>query len=215
MEPLIPYHTVLTESETEAVVNRSRFIGRCCPVETEAAAREALARIRKRYWDASHHCFGYVLGVRGDSARFSDDGEPGGTAGMPIMEVLKSRGVTNALCVVTRYFGGVLLGAGGLARAYSRSAADALNAAGVALMLPGIEILVEIDYARYGAVEALLRGAGEVNGVSFTDRVTASITVEAGAAEGLCADVTDKTDGRAVIRRGEWRYMKKAVNSTP
>ena len=119
-----PYKSVKQCSEAEYTVNRSRFIGRCFPVESEEAALCLLGDIRKKHWDATHNCFAYRIGENA-AARFSDDGEPGGTAGKPIMDVLTGRGLTNVLCVVTRYFGGILLGAGGLVRAYSKSAVAA------------------------------------------------------------------------------------------
>ena len=114
-----PYKSVKQCSEAEYTVNRSRFIGRCFPVDSEEAALCLLSDIRKRHWDATHNCFAYRIGETAAAARFSDDGEPGGTAGKPIMDVLTGKGLTNVLCVVTRYFGGILLGAGGLVRAYS------------------------------------------------------------------------------------------------
>ena len=131
-----PYKSVKQCSEAEYTVNRSRFIGRCFPVDSEEAALCLLGDIRKKHWDATHNCFAYRIGENA-AARFSDDGEPGGTAGKPIMDVLTGRGLTNVLCVVTRYFGGILLGAGGLVRAYSKSAADAVAKAGVVSYLPG------------------------------------------------------------------------------
>ena len=106
-----PYKSVKQCSEAEYTVNRSRFIGRCFPVDSEEAALCLLGDIRKKHWDATHNCFAYRIGENA-AARFSDDGEPGGTAGKPIMDVLTGRGLTNVLCVVTRYFGGILLGAG-------------------------------------------------------------------------------------------------------
>ena len=139
-----PYKSVKQRSEAEYTVNRSRFIGRCFPVDSEEAALCLLGDIRKKHWDATHNCFAYRIGDNA-AARFSDDGEPGGTAGKPIMDVLTGRGLTNVLCVVTRYFGGILLGAGGLVRAYSKSAADAVTKAGVVSYLPGTILDIPMD----------------------------------------------------------------------
>ena len=132
--PLKPYKTPEKAIETEYVVNRSRFIGRCFPVSTEAEALAILDTVRKQHYDATHNCYAYSIldGAR----RFSDDGEPGGTAGMPIMDTLIRSNTENALIVVTRYFGGILLGSGGLVRAYSKSASDVLNASGTIIMMP-------------------------------------------------------------------------------
>ena len=116
------FKTPAAASETEFVVNKSRFIGRAFPVETEAEALEILERIRQKHYDATHNCWAYNLRGASPLRRFSDDGEPGGTAGMPIMDTLIRSETENALIIVTRYFGGILLGSGGLVRAYSRSA---------------------------------------------------------------------------------------------
>ena len=119
-------------AETEFTEKRSRFIGHLLPVETEEQAREFIAQMKKKYYDARHNCWCYLIGS--DLLRYGDDGEPQGTAGQPMLNVFRRENVTNVVCVVTRYFGGILLGAGGLSRAYSKSARDALAAAGVAEM---------------------------------------------------------------------------------
>ena len=119
-------------AETEFTEKRSRFIGHLLPVETEEQAREFIAQMKKKYYDARHNCWCYLIGS--DILRYGDDGEPQGTAGQPMLNVFRRENVTNVVCVVTRYFGGILLGAGGLTRAYSKSARDVLAAAGVAEM---------------------------------------------------------------------------------
>ena len=185
------YRTLAAKGEAELVIQRSRFIGRGFPVESEAAALAILADIRKAHWDASHNCFAYRIGPDGGCARYSDDGEPGGTAGLPMMEVLKSRGLTDLLVVVTRYFGGILLGAGGLTRAYSKSARDALAAAGVAAMglwtaarctcpyplLERVKLEVQavggtVDAVDYGAEAALTLSLPEDAPRRLQDRLT-------------------------------------------
>ena len=128
------YYVPTVPSETEFVEKRSRFIGRVKPVETEEEARAFVEEVRRRHHDARHNCWCYLL-REGNVLRYSDDGEPQGTAGQPMLGVFEKEGVTNLVCVVTRYFGGVLLGAGGLVRAYTRSAKDALDAAGVSVCL--------------------------------------------------------------------------------
>ena len=125
---LKPYKTARAASETEFTVNKSRFIGRCFPVSSEEEALARLDEIRKLHHDATHNCWAYNL--RGGIMRFSDDGEPGGTAGMPMLQVLQRENLHNVVCVVTRYFGGILLGAGGLVRAYTKGAKIAVDAAG-------------------------------------------------------------------------------------
>ena len=127
-----PYKTLLKAASEEFIVNKSRFIGHGAPCETEEEALTFLGRMREQYKDANHNCYAYIIGANMGVMRYNDDGEPGGTAGMPIIEVMKARGVTNCAVVVTRYFGGILLGAGGLTRAYARGATAALNACGAA-----------------------------------------------------------------------------------
>ncbi len=152
-----PYKTLLRAASDEFVVNKSRFIGHGCPCETEEAALAFLAGIRARHKDATHNCYAYIVGANMGIMRYSDDGEPGGTAGMPIIEVMKARGVTNCAVVVTRYFGGILLGAGGLVRAYSQGAAAALNACGVGVMHPTARYLLEVPYPMLGRLEFFLK----------------------------------------------------------
>ena len=131
MSAQLSYKTLRAENSAEFVINKSRFIGYGCPCETEEEALAFLARIRQKHKDATHNCYAYIIGLNSGIMRYSDDGEPGGTAGMPIIEVMKARGVVNCAVVVTRYFGGILLGAGGLVRAYAQGSKAALDAAGV------------------------------------------------------------------------------------
>lgn len=205
------FRTVQKEAEIEIVINKSRFIGRCFPVEDEGEALAVLARIRKQHWDASHNCFAYRIGETGAVARFSDDGEPGGTAGKPIMDVLLGKDVVNVMLVVTRYFGGVLLGAGGLVRAYSRAAAEACNAAGLAAVRAGAELSLTVDYSRYSAVEGLLRERGQILETNFGENVTLRAMVPAEAAADVIAEVVDKTDGRCTPSRMGEAYMREAL----
>ena len=203
-----PYKSVKQCSEAEYTVNRSRFIGRCFPVESEEAALCLLGDIRKKHWDATHNCFAYRIGENA-AARFSDDGEPGGTAGKPIMDVLTGRGLTNVLCVVTRYFGGILLGAGGLVRAYSRSAADAVTKAGMVSYLPGTILDIPMDYSRYGALEGFIRASAEVRNVAFAQNVVVTVAVEDTNLLKFMKEVTERSDGRCTPVTIGTGYMKK------
>ena len=121
------YRTIYRGGEDEIVEKKSRFIATVVPVNTEEEALEFVEKTRKKYWDARHNCYAYILGDNNEVQRFSDDGEPSGTAGKPILEVITGNECSNCLCVVTRYFGGVLLGTGGLIRAYTNAAKDALD----------------------------------------------------------------------------------------
>lgn len=203
-----PYKSVKQCSEAEYTVNRSRFIGRCFPVESEEAALCLLGDIRKKHWDATHNCFAYRIGENA-AARFSDDGEPGGTAGKPIMDVLTGRGLTNVLCVVTRYFGGILLGAGGLVRAYSKSAADAVTKAGMVSYLPGTILDIPMDYSRYGALEGFIRASAEVRNVAFAQNVVVTVAVEDTNLLKFMKEVTERSDGRCTPVTIGTGYMKK------
>ena len=203
-----PYKSVKQCSEAEYTVNRSRFIGRCFPVDSEEAALCLLGDIRKKHWDATHNCFAYRIGENA-AARFTDDGEPGGTAGKPIMDVLTGRGLTNVLCVVTRYFGGILLGAGGLVRAYSKSAADAVTKAGMVSYLPGTILDIPMDYSRYGALEGFIRANAEVRNVAFAQNVVVTAAVEDTNLLKFMKEVTERSDGRCTPVTIGTGYMKK------
>ena len=203
--PLAPYKTPSVPSEAEQVVNRSRFIGSCFPVSSEDEALALLDKVRKKHCDATHNCYAYSLlgGIR----RFSDDGEPGGTAGMPIMDTLIRSNTENALIVVTRYFGGILLGSGGLVRAYSSAASSCLRAAGVVDMQPCALIEFTVDYTRYGAIEGFVRGSSTVKTTEFTDNILFRVLVERERAESFIADVIERTDGRSSPRITGEEYL--------
>jgi len=140
------YKTVRQAACDEYIINKSRFIGHARPCQTEEEALAFIRKVREEYRDATHNCYAYVIGENAGIMRYSDDGEPGGTAGMPMMEVLKARDVVNCCVVVTRYFGGILLGAGGLVRAYSHSCAIALDAAQIAIMEKSSRVLFDVPY---------------------------------------------------------------------
>lgn len=140
------YKTVRQAAGDEYIINKSRFIGHACPCKSEEEALAFIRKVRELYRDATHNCYAYVIGENAGIMRYSDDGEPGGTAGLPMMEVLKAREVVNCCVVVTRYFGGILLGAGGLVRAYSHSCAIALNAAQIAVMEKSSRVLFDVPY---------------------------------------------------------------------
>ena len=150
MSAMNPYRTLRQFASDEFIINKSRFIGYAAPCETEAEALAFLQSIRTKHKDATHNCYAYIIGQNAGIMRYSDDGEPGGTAGLPMMEVLKHQGVVNCCCVVTRYFGGVLLGAGGLVRAYTQGAVVALKAAP---LLP-IPVRSRLSAVGQGAVRA-------------------------------------------------------------
>ncbi len=204
-----PYTTVGQPSSIEFTIHKSRFIGRCFPLQNEEEALFELAEVRKRHWDATHNCYAYALGPSFETARFSDDGEPGGTAGLPMLEVLKSRGVTDALVVATRYFGGVLLGAGGLVRAYARTAAEAVSSAGVVHMRPAQRVEIQVEYARYGAVEGYVRQSAGGVACEFQEDVLISAMVRSERMDAFLKEIAERTDGRANTRLLEEGYLRE------
>ena len=192
------FKTIGESSEIEIVIQKSRFIGRCFPVQSEQEAAELLACIRKQHWDANHNCYAYRIGTGGRLARSSDDGEPSGTAGMPILNVLNQNDVTDALCVVTRYFGGVLLGAGGLVRAYSGAAAKALEEARMITMIPALQYELTVSYSFWNQLEKMLHAFSTLDRIDFTEVVTATFWIPEKDSESLLLKIRDLSDGKAL-----------------
>lgn len=175
----IAYKTVQAPASQQFIINKSRFIGYAAPCTTQEQALEFLASIRTKHKDASHNCFAYVIGRNSGIARYSDDGEPSGTAGMPIIEVIKARGVVDVCVVVTRYFGGVLLGAGGLVRAYAQGSKVALDAAQVVVMHKTNRYAFDTDYSSVGKLDYWLADQPvQVNERAFAAEVTYDISVK-------------------------------------
>ena len=144
------YRTVYEGGEGEVVEKKSRFIASVRPVSTEEEALAFIETIRKKHWNASHNCFAYVIGERSELARYSDDGEPGGTAGKPMLDVLKGEALCNTAVVVTRYFGGTLLGTGGLVRAYSQAVKEGLASSVIITKIRGVKLKIATDYTGLG-----------------------------------------------------------------
>ena len=168
------YYVPWSAGETEYVEKRSRFLGYVRPVASEEEAKEFIAEIKKRHYDARHNCWCYA--IRDGAVRYSDDGEPQGTAGIPMLEVFKNEGVENAVCVVTRYFGGVLLGAGGLLRAYTRAAKDALYDGGIAVVRRWVRMDVP---CAYNLAERIKRETEAMGGIVADVEYAAGVTVKA------------------------------------
>ena len=184
-------------SEAEFVEKRSRFIGHVWPVESEEEARGYIEQMKKKYHDARHNCWCYRL-KEGGVERYSDDGEPQGTAGQPMLGVFQKEGVVNAVCVVTRYFGGILLGAGGLVRAYTQSAKDALDAAGISVVRRWVEVTAVCSYSLFERMKLEVDAVGGVLGeVEYAADVTVHALLPEGAVEGFSARVVELTAGAA------------------
>ena len=194
------YKTLLRAASDEFVVNKSRFIGYASPASTEAEALAFLDSIRQKHRDATHNCYAYTLGRNMGVMRYSDDGEPGGTAGLPMMEVIRQRMVCDCCVVVTRYFGGVLLGAGGLVRAYSHGCAIALDAAKIVVMEETDRLLCEVAYPLWDRVQHLLRGLPvQLTDTEFTTAVTFTLLVRSRDSEAVQSELIRLTNGQAEI----------------
>ncbi len=198
MAAMEAYKTLLKEGNAEFVINKSRFIGYGCPCETEEEALEFIRRIQKMHRDATHNCYAYVIGKNSGIMRYSDDGEPGGTAGMPILDVIRRRGVVNCAVVVTRYFGGVLLGAGGLVRAYAQGSKTALDASGVITMTFSDRYLVEVDYSTWQRLDHFLKGAPVlVEQTSFETSVVTTLLLRSSDRDAVLEGISRLSDGKA------------------
>lgn len=194
--------TVYQGASAEIVEKKSRFIGEVYPVTSEEETAEILEKVKKQYWDARHHCWAYVIGEARFTERFSDDGEPGGTAGKPILEVLRGAGVTNTLIVVTRYFGGTLLGTGGLVRAYTKAAQAALDVSTIITRISGFKLKITTDYTGIGKIQYLLgqRQIPVLDSV-YTDKVEMFVLVSEEEEQSLISEITESTNGQALIER--------------
>ena len=192
------YLTVARAGCAEIEVRRSRFLCQVARVSDESEARAVVERARKEHWDARHHCSAFVLGPTSSVQRSSDDGEPSGTAGAPMLEVLRGREVSDVVAVVTRYFGGVLLGAGGLVRAYSDAVRAGLDEAGVRQRRLLDRIDVTVGHGDAGKLENELRTRGlSVLGVDYAERATLHVAVPAGEAGAFDALLAELTGGSA------------------
>ncbi|MBR4955006.1 MAG: YigZ family protein [Clostridia bacterium] len=190
---IVPYQ----EATYEFTEKHSRFIGHIFKIETAEQASEILSRLRKKYWDATHNVYAYVLSS--GTERFSDDGEPSGTSGMPTLTVLRGAKVQNVLCVTTRYFGGTLLGAGGLVRAYSQAAKGALDAAGLAVMTPFKLLRVSCDYSFLQPLRYALPNLSVTEtGCEYGAEVVLELMVEPQFCDKAVQHITDISAGKVV-----------------
>ncbi|MBJ9991625.1 YigZ family protein [Paenibacillus sp. S28] len=202
------YRTVRGAGSKEIVIKKSRFIGHVKPVDSEDDANAFIEEIKKLHWNATHNCSAYMIGERDEIQKQSDDGEPSGTAGKPILEVIRNQGLKNVAIVVTRYFGGIMLGAGGLIRAYTDGAVAAIEAGEAITRVLHREIFVEIDYTWLGKVENELRGREVRMGETvFTDKVRLTCLPKDREAETFMSWMVDLTQGQSLITEGEKLYF--------
>lgn len=201
------YKTIYEGGEGEIVEKKSRFIATVRPVESEEAALAFLEEMKKKYWDARHNCYVYSVGMNREFTRCSDDGEPSGTAGRPMLDVVLGEDIYNVAVVVTRYFGGVLLGTGGLVRAYSKAVQEGLAASKVILKQKGIALKITTDYTGIGKIQYI---AGERNipilDSEYTDKVVMKLLVPVQDVGSVQKAVTEGTNGRAGIEKDQELY---------
>ena len=196
------YKTVLEGGEGEITEKKSRFIATVRHVESEEKALAFIEEMRKKYWDARHNCYVYSVGLNREYTRCSDDGEPSGTAGRPMLDVILGEEIYNTAVVVTRYFGGVLLGTGGLVRAYSKAVQEGLKASRIIKKKKGISLEVTTDYTGIGKIQYIARERGiPVLNSEYTDKVKLELLVPAGDVDALQKAVTEGTNGRARIEK--------------
>lgn len=193
------YYVPAGEIRTEFVERKSRFITTLARVHSVEEAEAFIKRIKAEFPDATHNCAAYRIKAP-LVERFFDDGEPGGTAGMPMLDVFKKENLFDVVAVVTRYFGGILLGAGGLVRAYSKGAADGVSAAGLALMEAGVELSLQCGYPLYDRVQRLLENfSGEILSTDFSDRVIIHLILKEQEEQQLNRQLADLSAGTAIL----------------
>jgi uncharacterized YigZ family protein len=206
------YYTVKGYGECEIVIEKSRFICYVNRATTEEEAIRFIQEIKKKHWDATHNCSAYLIGEHDQIQKANDDGEPSGTAGVPMLEVLKKKGLKDTVVVVTRYFGGIKLGAGGLVRAYSRSVSEGLKATGIVERKLMRIMRTTIDYTWLGKVENELRSSiYRIKEIHYTDQVTIETYVEEDQKEGFIAWMTELTNGKSQIVEGDVTYLEEDV----
>jgi uncharacterized YigZ family protein len=197
----------------EIVIKKSRFICTLTRATTEEEARAAIEAVRKRHWDANHNCSAYRVGPEGRFQRSNDDGEPAGTAGAPMLAVLTKRDLTDTVAVVTRYFGGVLLGAGGLIRAYGQAVTGAIDAIGIVERRPLALVIVEADYADAGRLENALRASPyRLSSVSHGSRVAFELSMDDGELPGFETWLAEATNGQNHARTTGYTHVEIPVD---
>lgn len=202
------YRTVYMGAEAEIVEKKSRFIATVKPVKSEEEAIEFIEGLKKKYWNATHNCFAYVIGERFQTQRCSDDGEPSGTAGRPMLDVLLGEEIHDAAVVVTRYFGGTLLGTGGLVRAYQGATKAGLEASTVIMKMHGQKLHIQTDYTGLGKIQYILgqRGLTILNS-EYTDQVALEVLLPEEDIKPVMADITEGTNGQAKMELLEECYF--------
>lgn len=202
------YKTIFKYGESEIIINKSRFIGYAKPVENEEEALKFIEEISTKHRDATHNVYAYALGQNSNIQRFSDDGEPSGTAGIPALEVIKKENLRNVVVVITRYFGGIKLGAGGLIRSYTKGAKIGIEAGIIVDMILHKKIKIRIDYTSYGKVENYILSEDYILDESvYDDKVNIFILVNEKMEDEFISMITDLTSGEAIFENIGEEYI--------
>jgi uncharacterized YigZ family protein len=210
------FFTVKGYAEHELVIQKSRFITYVDRVSSEADAQAFIEKVKKKHWDANHNCSAYLIGENDHIQKANDDGEPSGTAGVPMLEVLKKRGLKDTVVVVTRYFGGIKLGAGGLIRAYGSATSEGLNATGIVERKLMQIVHTKVEYTWLGKLENELRTSPYlIKEINYLDQVEVQTYVTSGEEDTFINWMTDLTNGQANIVKGETEYMYYDVILSP
>ncbi|MEI3600191.1 MULTISPECIES: YigZ family protein [unclassified Oceanobacillus] len=209
------YFTVKQEGQDEIIIQKSRFIGYIRRVETEEEAQSFIQEIKKKHYDATHNCSCYMIGENNEIQKANDDGEPSGTAGIPMLEVLKKQNLKDTAVVVTRYFGGIKLGAGGLIRAYGNTTSQAIKTTGIVKRVLMQGVSVTVDYGLLGKLENVLRQSDHVlETINYLENVEFIVYVEAGEKDNFKDWMIDLTNDQADIHFTDEKYLEIDVEST-
>lgn len=201
------YKTILQPAQTETIEKKSKFIATVRPVKNEKEAQSFIEEMRKKYWDATHNVFAYQIGERNQIQRYSDDGEPSGTAGLPVLDVLKGEDIKNTAIVVTRYFGGTLLGTGGLVRAYGRSAKEGVLEAKIIEKVLCCRFHVITDYSLLGKIQYEILQMGHViEDTVYTDQIKFIVLVEDGKEDAFIKKINEISSAQAQVQKVNYVY---------
>ncbi|NRD76684.1 YigZ family protein [Bacillus sp. BRMEA1] len=204
------YYTVKTFGEHEITIQKSRFIAHVQRAESEQEAQEFIQMIKKQHWDATHNCSAYIIGEHDQIQKANDDGEPSGTAGVPILEVLKKRNLKDTVVVVTRYYGGIKLGAGGLIRAYGKAASEGLDATGIVERRLTQIVHVNIDYTWLGKIEKEIRASdNKMKEIHYLDTVEVETYVDESRVQEFTDWIVELTNGQCSIKMGKTVYLEE------
>lgn len=205
------YITIRDRGEDRFEEKKSEFIGYAKRVENEEEAKDFINEIKSIHKQARHNCWAYVIGEKMNIQRYSDDGEPQGTAGIPILEVMKKSNITDCAVVVTRYFGGILLGTGGLTRAYTKGASIGIKAAGIVEKVIGVKLSFEMEYDLFGKIQYICgQNSWHIEDTEYTDKVIVHILCEKNIADTIESEIVEATSGKVISRKSEEKiYFKE------